>query len=90
MNMNEKELYKAAKRRVMAKKAFKIHLATFAIVSLFLFVISYLNRENWWIFPVFGWGIGIVVHAVSLSSSLGAGSEIEKEMEALKKEKDRY
>lgn len=90
MNMNDKELYKAAKRRVMARKAFKIHLATFIVVSLFLFVISYLNRQNWWIFPVFGWGIGIVVHAVSVSSALGAGSEIEREMEALKKEKDRF
>lgn len=90
MNMSDKELYKAAKRRVMARKAFKIHLATFAVVSLFLFIISYLNRENWWIFPVIGWGIGVVIHAVSVSSELGAGSEIEREMEALKKEKDRF
>lgn len=88
--MSDKELYKAAKRRVMARKAFKIHLATFAVVSLFLFIISYLNRENWWIFPVIGWGIGVVIHAVSVSSALGAGSEIEREMEALKKEKDRF
>ena len=87
--MNDKELYKVAKRRVMARKAFRIHLVTFAVVSLFLFVISYLNRENWWIFPVAGWGIGVVIHGVSVSSSLGAGSEIEREMEALKKEKDR-
>ncbi len=90
MNMSDKELYKAAKRRVMARKAFKIHLATFAVVSLFLFIISYLNRENWCIFPVIGWGIGVVIHAVSVSSALGAGSEIEREMEALKKEKDRF
>ena len=90
MNMSDKELYKAAKRRVMARKAFKIHLATFAVVSLFLFIISYLNRENWWIFPVIGWDIGVVIHAVSVSSALGAGSEIEREMEALKKEKDRF
>lgn len=90
MNMSDKELYKAAKRRVMAKKAFKIHFATFAVVSLFLFIISYLNRENWWIFPVIGWGIGVVIHAVSVSSALGAGSEIEREIEALKKEKDRF
>lgn len=90
MNMSDKELYKVAKRRVMARKAFKIHLATFAVVSLFLFIISYLNRENWWIFPVIGWGIGVVIHAVSVSSALGAGSEIEREMEALKKEKDRF
>lgn len=87
--MNDKELYKIAKRRVIAKKAFKIHLATFVVVSLFLFIISYLNRENWWIFPVAGWGIGVVIHAVSMSSVLGAGSEIEREMEALKREKDR-
>lgn len=90
MNMSDKELYKVAKRRVMARKAFKIHLATFAVVSLFLFIINYLNRENWWIFPVIGWGIGVVIHAVSVSSALGAGSEIEREMEALKKEKDRF
>lgn len=90
MNISDKELYKAAKRRVMARKAFKIHLATFAVVSLFLFIISYLNRENWWIFPVIGWDIGVVIHAVSVSSALGAGSKIEREMEALKKEKDRF
>lgn len=88
--MNDKELYKAAKRRVMAKKGFKIHLATFIAISLLLFVISYLNHQNWWIYPVIGWGIGIVIHAVSLNSALGSGSEIEKEMEALKKEKDRF
>lgn len=85
--MDDKELYKLAKRRVMAKKGFKIHLATFIAVSILLFIISFLNGQNWWIYPVVGWGIGVVIHAVSLSSSLGSGSDIEKEMEALKRER---
>lgn len=88
--MNDKELYKAAKKRVMAKKGFKIHLATFIAVSILLFIISYMNHQNWWIYPVIGWGIGIVIHAVSLNSSLGSANEIEREMEALRKEKDRF
>lgn len=86
MNDKDKELYKTAKRRVIAKKGFKIHLVVYIAVSILLFVISKTGNQNWWIYPVLGWGIGVVTHGVSLYSALGTSKEIQKELELLRKQ----
>lgn len=49
-------------------KGFYSHLATFAIVMPFIFIVNYFSSPfymwAWWSF--FGWGIGVVSHGLSV------------------------
>lgn len=86
----DRELYKMAKKRVLAKKGFKIHLATYILVSILLVIISLYSKSYWFIFPVLGWGIGIAAHGISLNSALNSRNEIEKELDYLRQQNNRF
>ncbi|MBC9798170.1 2TM domain-containing protein [Sinomicrobium weinanense] len=64
--LNEK--YLAAKRRVEELKEFYWNLTAYCIVIPFLIFINYRTSWDfkWFWFPVFGWGIGLAFHAVSV------------------------
>ena len=83
--VKDKELYELAKKRVFAKKSFTMHLNIYLIVSLLLFAISVYNKSNWFIFPVVGWGIGVIAHKISLNTFLSSKSDIEEEFALLKR-----
>ena len=83
----ERELWKLAKKRV----GFKRHLATYIVINAFFWFLWYFTDRNdedsagvpWPIFPMLGWGIGIMF------SFLGAyvfvkQDSVEKEYEKLK------
>ena len=59
----EKELWKLAKKRV----GFKRHLATYIVINTFFWLLWYFTDHKeesagvpWPIFPMIGWGIGVV------------------------------
>jgi len=66
--MEEKEKYKRAKERVEEIKSFYSHLFIYIIVILALFIINILTSREylWFYWPLFGWGIGILFHAISV------------------------
>ena len=88
---SEEEIYKEARRRVKAKKDFYVHLAVYVCVNTFLILIWAFAAGGgfpWFIFPLGGWGIGIVFHFLEVfvferKSDRGA---IEKEAEKIKRE----
>lgn len=49
-----------------AKVEFRIHVFTFISVIILLAIINLLTSPEylWFIWPMLGWGIGIVVHAL--------------------------
>jgi 2TM domain len=54
-------------RRVAAIKGFYIHLGIYLIVNAGLIVIDALTGSDWWVqWVIFGWGIGIVAHALAV------------------------
>jgi steroid 5-alpha reductase family enzyme len=56
-----------AKRRLAAIKGFYVHLLVFALVLSGLFVINAATGNSWWVLWVlFGWGIGVVAHALAV------------------------
>jgi two-component system, LytTR family, sensor kinase len=56
-----------AKRRVAAIKGFYVHLFIFALVLTGLFAINAASGGSWWaLWVLFGWGIGVVVHALAV------------------------
>ncbi len=48
-------------------KAFYIHLALYILVNLMLFFINISSdsSELWFLYPLAGWGIGIVIHGLT-------------------------
>ncbi len=94
--MKEDDLLRQAQKRVKARKKFNTHLITYISVMSFLFLINYLTSPNFWwfLFPLGGWGLGLVMHYVTLFGFFGINSQdwekraLEQEMDRLAREKE--
>jgi hypothetical protein len=91
--MNEKDItFQRAKKRVEALRGFYIHLIVYVIVNLFLFLLNIMTSPDvlWFYWPLLGWGIAIVVHAISVfwgfDRPFGADWEAKKVREIMEKE----
>lgn len=90
--MTEREIYERAKKKVNAKKGFFVHFTCYAIFTIFLFTLNMrTSPEFWWsLFPILGWGMGVVGHYTNVFGLPFAGGdweekELEKEMKKLEK-----
>ncbi|MBK5429105.1 2TM domain-containing protein [Bacillus sp. TH30] len=61
------EVYLRAKKRMENLKAFYIHLTVYILVNLMLFFINISSDSSklWFLYPLGGWGIGIVIHGLT-------------------------
>ena len=94
--MTEKEIYEEAKKRVEEKKGFFIHLAVYVCVNIFLVIIWAVTsihdpfRYPWFLWPLGGWGIGLLMHFLGVfvfsSKTDWERRELDKEIARLKKE----
>ncbi len=66
--MENQEAYEKAKKRVEAKIGFYIHLAVYIGVNVLLIVINLTTSPQylWFLWPLFGWGIGVFFHGMSI------------------------
>lgn len=66
--MEQDPSYERAKKRVESIKAFYIHLIVYVLVNAGLIVYNaIISPGSWWFYwTTIGWGIGLVVHAVSV------------------------
>lgn len=87
------DLDRIARRRAGAKLGWYVHAAVFVVVNLFLLALSEyaLGQRRWSIYPMLGWGLGLVLHGVAVFL-LGNGSTlrermVEKERERLRRER---
>ena len=62
--MNEEQ----AKERIEELREFYTHLAAYVAVNVFLVLINLITSPSylWFVFPLLGWGIGLVIHAVTV------------------------
>ena len=53
-------------KQIMRRRIFLLHLSVYLSTNVFLVVIWALvgGGYPWFLFPIFGWGIGLVAHAV--------------------------
>ena len=85
--MTEEESYERARKRVEAKIGFFKHLAVYVGVNLLLVIINLLSSRHtiWFVWPLFGWGIGLVIHGLAVFAFSGPSGMkermIQKEME---------
>lgn len=87
-NLSEEELYNLARKRVKRKREFFSHLTSYFVVCTGLGILNYFTSPGylWFLWVVFGWGIGIVNHGIGLYRFLNFDdSAVEKEIEKLRK-----
>lgn len=88
--MQDNDLYLNATRNVERKIGFFIHLLVYLVVNSVLLTINYRQHIGvpWSFGPLFGWGIGLLVHGLSVFlHTAGAGWRqrmIAKELDHLK------
>jgi hypothetical protein len=89
--MEKSEEYVRAKKKVQNLKAFYIHLTVYILVNILLLTINLLtDAGNWWfLYPLGGWGIGVLVHGLSTFAffNFGADWEERKIKEYIEKDK---
>ena len=89
--MSEEELYRKARERVEEKKGFRTHFAVYIGVNILLVIIWAATGAGfpWFVFPLGGWGIGVLFHFLGVfvfsRPSNWERREIEKEVERLRK-----
>ncbi len=95
--MENTDHYKEAKKRVKAKKEFYWNLFTWIVVSIFLLFMNALVTKGppWFLFPFFGWGMGVAFHAYDVFGRGGRHNkswerkQIAEEMKKIKREEER-
>jgi hypothetical protein len=85
--INEK-LHKRAKLRVYLRKAVIWNAIPYVLVNAFLVVIYYLTTPKgyfWPIWPLLGWGLGLLCHAIVVRLVLRDGTQdaVEQEYQRL-------
>ncbi len=60
----DEELRAIARRSAEAKVGFYVHFSIYLIVNALLIVFWYVTGAGfpWFIFPLFGWGVGVAAH----------------------------
>ncbi len=92
--MSPDEIERIARKRAGAKLGWYIHVTMYALVNLFLYLSSDLafGTRRWTVYPLLGWGLGVMLHGVSVfimgSSSSFRESMVRKEREKLQREQD--
>ena len=97
---SDEELRRKARLRAYAKLGFYIHFGVYIGVNVMLFFIWWFTRGNtsipyssfpWFIFPLVGWGIGIVAHYLGVFARTGVTDRMtQKEFEKLKEEQEQH
>lgn len=70
--------FRAAIKRAEELQGFYVHLLIYLVVNAGLFLINLLGKGEdggWWFFwPLAGWGIGVLVHALTTFTGLFSDS----------------
>jgi hypothetical protein len=74
----ETELEEVARKRVQARAGLFVHLTMYLAVNTGLVLIWLITGRGypWFVWPMLGWGIGIVGHLLALA--VGPGSTVER------------
>jgi hypothetical protein len=93
--LSSEEIEVLARRRAGAKMGWYIHACVYVLANLALFAMSDFGfgHRPWSRFPIFGWGIGLALHGISVFV-LGKGSAfrermVERERERLQRQQER-
>ena len=58
----DKSVERLARRRAGAKMGWYIHATVYVLVNLFLVLLAASRDQNWALYPLLGWGLGLLIH----------------------------
>ena len=64
--MTTDDIDRLARKRANAKMGWFMHASIYAIVNLGLVALSAATGRSWAVFPLLGWGVGLLAHGVSV------------------------
>ncbi len=87
MESREDELAQLAKKRVEARFGLATHVALYVTVNAALIAIWALTSRGypWFLWPLFGWGIGILAHVITYAF----GPDTASQQRAIERERRR-
>ena len=59
---NRDPLERMARRRAGAKMGWYIHATVYVLVNLFLVLLATSRGQSWAMYPLLGWGLGLLIH----------------------------
>jgi hypothetical protein len=59
---NHDQLERLARRRAGAKMGWYIHATVYVLVNLFLVLLATSRGQDWAMYPLLGWGLGLLIH----------------------------
>jgi hypothetical protein len=87
------QLREMAIKRLRNKRGLQAHVLAYATVNLFLVALWYFTAHGgffWPMFPIFGWGIGLVFHVWDVfSPEIFSEDQVQREMGRLRQRSDR-
>jgi len=88
-SMSDDPLRREAERRADAKLGFRTHALIYVVVNAGLAALNLLTSPGtlWFVWPLFGWGIGLAAHGFAVYASGGDRREkaIVNELAALRR-----
>jgi hypothetical protein len=90
--MDDRDLRQRAEKRVEEKKSFFWDLGAYIVINAGLFIIWFFTGAGypWFVWPLLGWGIGLVFHFLSVfvfgSNNAWHEKQVEKEMDRLRRQ----
>ena len=88
----DEALYRQARRRYALKRGLATHAFIFVVINAGLIALNLLTAPQvlWFVFPLFGWGTGLLAHALSVWHIFAGGRErgIDAEFRRLKALRD--
>lgn len=84
--LSAEALERLAQRRARAKMGWYAHASVYLLVNLLLVTLSASSGRHWAVFPALGWGLGLLVHGVSVFL-LASGSDLHERL--VQAERDR-
>jgi hypothetical protein len=73
------ELERLARKRAAAKLGWLTHAAVYVLVNSFLALMSWASGKPWAVFPMLGWGLGLVIHGAVVGMT-GLGQSLYQDL----------
>ena len=90
--MSPQDIEALAQKRAKRKMGWYTHALVYVIVNLALALKSAFTGHNWAIYPLLGWGLGLMIHGIVVfAEPLGGGLRerlVQQERERLQRQQD--
>lgn len=74
----ELRLGRLARRRARAKLGWFAHATVYLAVNLGLIALSWVHGRGWAVFPLLGWGVGLLLHGAAVWLFAPGGNLLER------------